>query len=130
MHLTRCKDQKSATLDEFYTEVIEYDSRNRTGGKAMLDLIARLRALPDKRQAFGLTSHYRLCLLAKDTYQSPWFVIVSALDSHNYFIEYRMPDDIAPWPEAMVRGEAGSEDAAVEMVLTAMEKSGGWADRP
>jgi hypothetical protein len=125
--LTRCKDQKSATLDEFYTEISEQDNyASRESGKAMLDLIARLQALPDDRHVFGLTSHYRLCFLAKDSYKSPWFVLVWALDSRNYFVEYRMPEDIAPWPHAFVRGEARSEDDAIEMIMTAMDKSGGW----
>jgi hypothetical protein len=128
MHLTRCKDQKSATIDEFYTEVSEHDNyTSREGGKAMLDLIARLRALPDERRVFGLTSHDRLCFLAEDSYESSWFVLVWALDKRNYFVEYRMPDNIAPWPQAFVRGEARSEDEAVRMIITAMEKSGGWS---
>jgi len=68
MHLTGCHDQKSQTLDEFYTEVSQQESVVcREGGKAMLDIIARLRGLPDARRFFGLTSHHRLCLLAQDT---------------------------------------------------------------
>lgn len=129
MHLTGCQDQKSQTLDEFYTEVSRQESFVcREGGKAMLDLIARLRALPDERRVFGLTSHHRLCLLAEDTYRSPWFVIFSALDKRNYFVEYLMPERIAPWPHAYVRGEPRSEGEAVRMIVTAMEKSEGWIE--
>jgi len=123
MHITRCQDQKSKTLDEFYTEVSE------NGGEAMLDLLTRLRALPDKRRVYGLTSLARLCLLAEDTYTSPWFVIVSALDKRNYFVEYLMPERVAPWPHAYVRGEARTEDDAVQMIVTAMERSEGWSER-
>ncbi|TAK94548.1 MAG: hypothetical protein EPO07_16570 [Verrucomicrobia bacterium] len=131
MHLTRCKDQKSASLDEFYKEVSELDNyTNREGGKAMLDLIARLRALPNERHVFGLTSHHRLCLLATDTYRSPWFVIISALDKRNYFVEYLMPEHIAPWPHAYVKGEASSEEAAIQMIVAAIEKSEGWRLKP
>ena len=128
MHLTRSQDQKSKTLDEFYTEISDSEHPvDREGGKAMLDLIARLRALPDDRQVYGLTSHYRLVLLAEDNYQSPWFVIISALDSRNYFVEYLMPKAITPWKQsAYVRGEVRSEDEAVEMIVIAMEKSEGW----
>ena len=130
MHLTRCQDQKSQTLDEFYTEVGQGDHPAlREGGKAMLDLIARLRALPDERHVYGLTSHYRLCLLAQDTSRSPWFVIISALDKRNYFVEYLMPERVAPWPQAYVRGEARSENDSVHMIITAMEKSEGWHHR-
>jgi hypothetical protein len=91
----------------------------------MLALIARLRALPDERCVWGLTSLQRLCLLAHDTYKSPWFVIVVAV-SDRYFIEYLMPAAVAPWPEARVQGEAGSEDEAIRMILIAMERSEGW----
>ncbi len=131
MHLTRCQDQKSKTLEEFYTEPSQSgEPVGREGGQAMLGLLARLRALPDERRVYGLTSLYRLCLLAEDTYTSPWFVIVSALDKRNYYVEYLMPEAIAPWPHAYVRGEARSEDGAVQMILTAMEESGGWDHTP
>jgi hypothetical protein len=127
MHLIRSQDQRSKTLDEFYTEISQHDHPvDREGGRAMLDLIARLRALPDERRIWGLTSHYRLCFLAQDRSESSWFVIVSALDKRNYYIEYLMPEREAPWRGAYVRGEARSEDEAVQMILTAMGKSEGW----
>jgi hypothetical protein len=88
MHITGCKDQNEQLLDDFYTEVTRWESPvSREMGKVMLALIARLRALPHDRHVFGLTSHLRLCLLAEDSWQSPWFVIVSALDKHNYYVE-------------------------------------------
>ena len=128
MHLTHCQDQKGQTLEEFFTEVSQQDSVVcREGGRAMLGLIARLRALPDERRVYGLTSHHRLCLLAQDTYRSPWFVIISALNSRNYYVEYLMPALIAPWRQARVRGEPRSEDEAVQMIVIAMEKSEGWS---
>lgn len=122
MHLTRCQDQKSQTLEEFYGE--------HEGERAMLDLIERLRALPDERRAYGLTSHYHLWLLAQDTYVSPWYVSFIAANKQHYTIEYRMPESEAPWPHAHIRGVATSEDEAVQMILTAMEKSGGWNPVP
>src|SRR4051812_42735407 len=110
MLLTRCKNQKSKTIEEFYGEIVQHNGDvGREGAEAMLDLIGRLRALPDDRRVFGLTSLSRLVLLAEDTYTSPWFVIVAALDKRNYFVEYQMPDAIAPWPGACVRGECRSE---------------------
>jgi hypothetical protein len=127
MNLIRCKDQKSGTLDEFYTKLITSGNHCSKGiGKAMLDLIVRLRALPDERQIFGLTSHYNLCLLAEDTYESLRLVNIYALDERNYFIEYRMTNDAAPWPNAYVKGVARSEDDAIRMIVIGLEKSGGW----
>ena len=92
----------------------------------MLDLISRLRSLPDERPVFGKTSLHRLGLLAEDTSESPWFVIISANDKQNYFVEYLMPKTLAPWRNAYVQGPAGSEDEAVKMILIAMERSEGW----
>jgi len=129
MHLTRCHDQKPKTLDEFFTDMSQHDDLVISeGGKAMLALLGRLRVSPDVRQVYGLTSHYRLCLLAADSYKSPWFVIVAALDKRNYFVEYLMPERIAPWSQAYVRGEARSEDEAVQMIEIAMQKSEGWTE--
>jgi class 3 adenylate cyclase len=130
MQLIRCHEQKSKSLDDFYTDISNHDgSVDREIGKTMLALIARLRSLPDDRQAWGLTSHYRLCLLGEDSSATPWFVIISALDTRDYYVEYLMPERVAPWPHAYVRGEASSEDDAVQMILTAMERSEGWSER-
>ena len=130
MHITRCKDQKHATLEEFYGEARDsHEPVTHKIGEVMLDWIARLRALPNDRCLYGLTSHYRLCLLSQDSYTCPAFVIIWALDERNYYIQYLMPEVTAPWPQAYVRGEARSADDAVGMVVTAMEKSEGWSSR-
>ncbi len=126
MKLIRCRDQGLETLDEFY---LELGTMQHLGGiaKAMLDLIARLRELPDDRTVFGLTSHQRLILLPEDTYQSPWFVIISASDTRNYLIEYLMPKRITPWKRsAYIRREACSKDEALEMIIKALNKCEGW----
>jgi hypothetical protein len=131
MIVERCSDQKSKSLDAFYTEIASgRDHVSHEGGLAMLELLSALRGLADKRCVFGLTSHYRLCLLAKDSYTSPWYVIVAALDRRNFFIEYLMPEGVAPWPGAYVKGEARALEDALKMVLIAMEKSGGWSSVP
>src|SRR6476660_3789602 len=98
MHLARCSDQQS-TLDDFYRKLsVSDEAVSRQIGETMLSLLARLRALPDDRRVWGLTSHYQLVLLAADSYQTPWLVIVGVLDERNYFIEYLMPNEVAPWP--------------------------------
>lgn len=126
MHITRCCDQKTTkTLEEYFADVSR-QGNFREGGKAMLDLVSRLRTLPDPRNVYALTSAYRLCLLANDSYQTPWYVIISAADSQNYFVEYLMPDDVAPWPIAYVKGVARSVNDAVQMISSAMDKSEGW----
>jgi hypothetical protein len=131
MRLTPCRDQGSRTLEEFYEELSRGEQRwRREGGKAMLDLIARMRLRADDRVVFGLTSHARLVLLAEDTSLSPRYVIVSALGSREFHVEFRMPESSAPWPGAYVRGECRSEDDAIRMIETAMDRSGGWPPHP
>lgn len=56
------------TLDEFYTEGGQQDhpvSCCEGEGKAMLDLIVRLRTLPDARRVYGLTLHPRFSCLKR-----------------------------------------------------------------
>lgn len=132
MHITRCQDQKHRTLEEYFGQEIhpedprpyEYDDEG-----AMISLIQRLRALPDVRQVYGLTSGRELCLLAQDMQSAPCFVKIGAVSKRMsmYFIEYLVPPHKAPWPQAYVTGMASSEDEAVQMILLGMEKSGGWS---
>lgn len=127
MELIRCRDQHTKTLDEFYGEVAKSPERQWAAiGQTILDLIARLRALPTPSRAYGLTSLYRLCLLAEDTCKSPWFIIIAASDERDIEIEYLMPKHLAPWPDAYVKGRARSIDEAFEMILIGMERSEGW----
>ena len=131
MQLERCGAQRSGALDEYYAKLTTHDTEvDRSCGATMLDLIGRLRGLDKPNRAWGLTSVHRLCLLAQDDWKSPWYVIVSALDRRNYWIEYLLPQDLAPWPDSYVRREARSEDEALHMIVAAIEKSGGWSALP
>ena len=125
MELIRCKDQGSKSLIEFY-ESFDEKGNFYECGIAMISLIERLKSWPCDYRVYGLTSHERLCLLDEDRHNSPWFVIIRAIDKNNYFIEYLMPQKEAPWQGAYVKGEAFSEDDAVQMILLAIEKSEGW----
>ncbi len=126
MYLERCSDQPAKSLDAFYAEHARSDDgTTREIGNAMASLIARLRALPDQRRAYGLTSHYGLNLVAVDDSASPWYVHVVAFSSH-MSVEYLMPEHEAPWLRARVHGVASTEDEAAAMILTAMERCGGW----
>jgi hypothetical protein len=128
MQLTRCHCQGKQTLEEYYAE-LSADERIWVRGKPMLSLLARLRALPDERQVWGLTSNDQLCLRAQDSEMAPSFVIIAALgmgDDWGYVVDYLMPERVAPWRGAMVRGGAHTEDDAVRMILTAMKNSEGW----
>lgn len=130
MHITRCQDQKHCTLEEFYGKDVHPEDPRPHGYDdhgAMLALLQRLRAMPDERHVYGLTSELGLCLLSHDTQSAPAFVKVHTVSKTMYFIEYLVPPHKAPWPQAYVTGMASSEDEAVQMILLGMEKSGGWS---
>jgi hypothetical protein len=123
MKLERCRDQPSKALDEFYGSLAASDHpESKSTGEAMLALLARLRMLDDPRQVWGLTSHYRLCLLARNTYQSPWYVIIIAISETLFAIEQFVGDH-----QDYERVQVGSLDAAVTAILRAMDQSCGWA---
>jgi hypothetical protein len=127
MMLARCTDQASETLDATYEAWARRGVAIGTDGQAMLNLFAALRAEPDARTAWGLTSLGALYLLASDVASSPWYVKIFAPSYGGYQIEYLMPAASAPWPKAWVRGEAATVDEAVSMIRVAMDRSGGWA---
>jgi hypothetical protein len=120
MKLVRCKDQPRETLEQFYA-----DQELASIGLCMIPLIERLRAHPDERAVWGLTSHAHLVLLSADTYKSPWYVRFCGMGKW-YQIDYLMPERLAPWPGARVTAEAHSQDTAFQMILQAMELSEGW----
>jgi hypothetical protein len=129
MVLERCSAQKSATLDEFYGAIAKNPVGAQTG-TAMLSLIARLRGLAWPERAWGLTSHLHLVLLAEDDDSSPWFIKAVALDPRNFLVEFLLPSGAAPWPRAYVKGEASSEDEALDYLETAFRLTDGWGRRP
>ena len=129
MQFTRCRDQSDSTLEMFYRDLIDAEAGQlAAGANAMLCLIDRLHALPAPERVYGLTSLHRLCLLSEDSWKSPWHIIVSAADDRFFQIEYLLPERMAPWPNAYVRGEAHSLDDAIEKICIAMQRSEGWVE--
>jgi hypothetical protein len=126
MQIARCSDQQPQTLEAFYEEWAARGPEVGVDGRAMLQLFVALRASPDPRRAWGLTSHAELYLLARDTYKSPWHVRVFARSWGGFEIDYLMPEASTPWANARVRGEAKTIDDAVAMIRIAMDRSGGW----
>ncbi|MEM0966254.1 MAG: hypothetical protein AAGJ81_08920 [Verrucomicrobiota bacterium] len=127
MNLSRCKDQKRQSLEEFYTEFARSESEaSKKMGEAMLSLLRNLKKSRNETVAFGLTSHAKLYFLEEDTYESPWYVSVFGTTPNEYRIDYLMPRESQPWSEARVSGRAYSETEAIEMLFTAIQKSDGW----
>lgn len=94
--------------------------------KAMLDLLELLKLHESDYVVYALTSHRKLCLLSEDHYDATWWVTVSPEPLGSYRVEYLMESSIAPWPGAYITGEARELDQAIQMVLVAIKRSGGW----
>ncbi len=125
MPIIHCSDQKSKTLEQFYSE--SDDQLTRDNGAAMLTLIKLLDKKFIDTTIFGLTSLHRLNLLASNTYRSPWYVSFIT-DGFFFHIDYLVPESEQPWEHARITGEAKSFEQAYRYILIAMTKSGGWKD--
>ena len=125
MPIIRCSAQKNATLEQFYTEGDHKQTLDM--GAKMLSLINLIDTKFKDTTIFGLTSLYRLMLLANDTYKSPWFVCIAS-DGQTFYIDYLVPKSNQPWADARVKGEAESIEQAFKYVLIAMTNSEGWSD--
>lgn len=126
MPIHRSSEQRPITLQEFYSEN-EMGSDYTFVGEQMLTFLQAIDELFPYTQLFGLTSHYRLVIKKEDRSASEWYIIVAALANEFYF-EYLMPKDIAPWQRAYVRGTARSLEEAKRFLLIAMRECDGWKE--
>ena len=126
MPLFRCSDQPSKNLEEFYTEISMGGDEGI--GNSMLEVIQRINDIFKETTIYGLTSLYHLKLLAQDTYQSPWYVSIISSGPELSYVDYLLPEDKQPWPDARVKGEVRSYDELIKCIIIAMIESGGWPD--
>jgi len=125
MHIEMLTGRTS--LDDFYGPKGHLETVQRYPTQvAMLLLIRALRADHSPLRAYGMTHMHQLGLRAVDDAAAPEFIRVIASSEDSYFVEFRMPEEKAPWPHAWVKGEATSTEDAKNMVLTAMRLSGAW----
>ncbi len=128
MPICRASEQTRNTLRGHYEGLASGDHPEAAeAGRLMLQLIGRMEDSFREMPVWGLTSHYHLKLLAADDSGTPWLVSISPPKAGAFCIDYQVPAAEAPWPEARVQGEAHGVDAALEMIRTAMRRSGGWA---
>ena len=130
MALTRL-GHDDGSLRRFYTELADRPGLNGLSriGQQMLEFLPLLEAALKDEEVWTLTSHERLCLINEARYDAPWCVIVQAVPWGGFAVRYRLPDDQAPWPGAMVEGSAENVDRAVEMVQVGMTRSNGWRSK-
>lgn len=101
------------------------DERPRTAAERMLELLRHLETV-DGPALWAMTSHDSLCLLAGDDYALPILVAVRC-DGIPFYIEYRMAQDKAPWPDAYVTGITADVHQAVEMITFGLSEAMGAA---
>ena len=127
MSFQRATDQRHQSLREHYEkEANGTDPIVAESARLMIRLIEQLEVTFRDRDVWGLTSLYTLKLLATDDWRTPWYVSVRPPMGGRFTIDYLLPQAEAPWPDARVVGESESIEAAVKMILLAMERSGGW----
>ena len=127
MPLTRASSQSATSLQDFYESLVNSeDSVSSSVGTQMLSLLPLLDDLCRTQHAWGLTSLAHLWLLSEDAWTSRWHVCITACPGEGYRIRYRMPETRAPWPDAVVDGQARDEAHACQLIAIAMRESGGW----
>jgi len=113
-------------MDRVYAEIESWsDPGSSKGGAVMRALIKGINEALPSTHIWGLTSHERLLLHASPECAAPWFVSIVAYGDQ-IIIEYKLPPEIAPWKDAVVRGIASDVQTALSSVKTSMVKSGGW----
>jgi len=119
---------KSKDLREFYSEAIQdSDFTTREIGKTMLEWVNRIELELPELRIWGLTSHYRLVLMATETYHGDWSVIIIG-QKGNYRVDYLMPKEYAPWENAYVTGETTDFEEALKISIIGIKKSGAWKE--
>lgn len=123
MEICRITDQKRP-LEEFYRGLAALGPDNAFAkiGARMLDLLQHLREI-DGPAVWAVTSHASLNLLAGDDYRLPTLVRVNS-DGQCFVIEYRMPANEAPWPDAYVHGRTLDVVRAGDMIVFGLRKAG------
>lgn len=126
MNIHRCSEQGSESLDTFYDHFLTGpDPIKAHIARETLATLRLLRAQRPGTTAYLLTSHLGLLFLAEDRAGAESFVRLECMGP-GFAIEYRMPEDLAPWPGAWVKGRARTAEEALEYTLIAMERSRGW----
>lgn len=92
----------------------------------MLVLLKELNDIFKETVIWGLTSHFHLLLMNVDYPGAKHYVRITSGGLGEYYLEYAIPVDQQPWPDAFVKGEAKSLEQAVNYVLIGLRESRGW----
>lgn len=118
MLLRRVTAQCPQTLEQFYQSLREQPTLERTGS-LMLTLLQALERETSAQFVWAATVGPDLLLVQKDDPRSSALAIVQA-KTRWYFIESPLPAQLAPWPNAWIKGHTESVSQAVAMLNKAV----------
>jgi hypothetical protein len=132
MPLLRVSSPGSKGLTEFYSDLANLPEPNyyRRVGEQMLELLPLLEEAFADTEVWWLTSHEILWLMDRNVREAPVYVTLRALGWDGFIVRYFLPDEEAPWPDAVLEGNARTPPEAVWMVQEAMRRSAGWGSSP
>ena len=123
MILRPCKSQggDTETLEMLYQRA----GFNQEMTDATVAILRRIEEDGSRRRVWGLLSMGSVVLLAENAHHSPRYVQFFASSRKKYTVSCLLPDTYDPWHS--LSAATNTEDAAVAMILDAMDLSGGWS---
>ena len=123
MPITRQPYHTDQTLEEFYSEEAASDSSIGMGNH-MLSFIDLINRTFIETTIYASTSHYFLNLLAGKELHI--HVTLITYSKYHFYIDYIMPKEKAPWPNARVIKQMSEIEDAIKYLVIAMHESEGW----
>lgn len=127
MELIRISAQSPESVYDFYARASL--ERKREGDRVTPDMLdfmrvclEHIRAAIDLPPVFVVTSHYRLRLIAGDSYELPTLVMLEPTVD-GITVSYLLTDSEAPWHNARVSGLATTPTMAAEMVRVSLARN-------
>jgi hypothetical protein len=87
----------------------------------MLELVRYLRDVKGPT-VWAVTSHATMNLVTGDDYRLPTLVSIASVEQY-FLIEYRIPPEKAPWPDAYVKGSSNDLTRIGEMILFGLNEA-------
>jgi hypothetical protein len=118
MEIHQVSDSRPQTLEQFYTAIQAEGHPWDVYGQMMLVLLRHLRQQVAGGNQWAYTSHNYLVL--SDVDRTDRGRVWISVNGSNYRIEYFLPRDLAPWPNAKVVGFASTVAEASQMIVAAL----------
>ncbi|WP_338793713.1 hypothetical protein [Bernardetia sp. MNP-M8] len=127
MPIIRSKYQsETTTIEEFYANEDVGMALVRLG-KEMLKLIEFINKNFTETELFVFTSHYRMCIQAKDSERLEEFITINASPFlENYHFHYKLPIEKSPWKDAWITGKAESIEEGLIFLIKSMIGTEKW----